>query len=156
MIILGAVILAVVVSAVYIWFPRPAHSASIITPRDHATVCYADIVTGISRGISRDEHLWLIVKPLARSLSYPQPGPVTSTGANDGRDWRGEAFFGIAPGASGRGDVFALSVVVASGDANRALLAYVDQLNEHPEGGLVDLPAGATIRQTVIVTRASC
>jgi hypothetical protein len=165
--VLPWVVLGLVVCVAIVWLilgphRSPAQVAAtkpvrVTAPADHRTVCYAQIVSGKWSDLPTDDSLWLVVHPLNDPFSYPQPGPLDRAIGDARGDWNGEAFFGTGTGpGGGEGKDFELSIVAASIAADPKLRAHIASLKETPAAGLLALPNGAAIRDTVTVRRGRC
>lgn len=132
----------------------------ILAPRDGAAVCYEQAFRGNAIGPPPGQVLWLVVKPLADPLTYPQAGPLAIESAmvqGGGRSWTGVAFLGTGPGSlGGEGATFRVSLVAAGADADAAMRAHREWLRTAPDAGLQSLPEGTIVLHSIVVTRTSC
>lgn len=132
----------------------------IAAPMDGVTVCYEQAFRGDAAGAPPGQALWLVVKPLADPLTYPQAGPLgieSQMAQGGGRNWTGVAFLGTGPGTlGGEGATFKVSLVAAAADADAAMRAHRERLRTIPDAGLPSMPEGTNVLHSIVVTRAAC
>jgi hypothetical protein len=121
-------------------------SAAFTRPEAGSPACYEVVAEGRWSDLGEGDELWLVVKPVASALSYPQPGPLVRAGGPSAGTWRGRAYLGEPQ--AGVGDEFDVVLVAADEEASAALARA-----HEGHGGLPALPPGAEAADRRLLTR---
>lgn len=115
---------------------------------EFSEISYMDVdITGTATNIPDDCTLWILVYPEAAQKYYPQYGSIKNI--QDGK-WSIPIHIGTE---NNTGEKFDIVAVLADEDASDEFEVYKQNCNDGYCPGMADLPEGATICDSIEVTR---
>lgn len=126
----------------------PHLMVKVTDPIDKSQVVEIQEVRGTSAEVPQGDAVWVVLYPPDANRFYPQHAAAVVDGNGN---WTSKTYFGVHDDA---GKQYDIQAILADEAAQQVFTAYNDDANQHDQWpGLVDLPTGAKIYDTITVVR---